>query len=162
MKSVDTSSLSVFGITIILYAIVLYYLSGIPRKHVKVIKSKNFSTATKIQMLFNIAIRTPSIHAIVYITVILFFLTWISLLLIVSIWFQGLSKESYMAFATAVSTPILGFCGQVQYIRNETPGRIWDESIQEPIARLIGVCTMVLGYGGAATSLIYGLMHLSR
>ena len=162
MKNIDISFLTVFGITLILYLIVFYYLGAISRKHKKVINSQKFSPTTKIQMLFNIAIRTPSIHTIVYVLFGLFVLTWMSLLLIVSIWFQGLSKESYMAFATAISTPILGFCGQVQYIRNETPGRIWDTSIQTPVARLIGGSTMLLGYGGAIASLIYGLVLCAK
>jgi hypothetical protein len=158
MKNIDISSLFIFGITFILYTVVFYYVSSIPRKHAKVINSNKFSLTTKTQMLFNIAIRTPSIHTIVYVLLGLFILTWMSLLLIVSIWFQGLSKETYMAFATAFSTPILGFCGQVQYIRNESPGRILDESIREPLARLIGGSTMLLGYGGTIVSLVYGLI----
>ena len=162
MKNIDVPSLSIFGITFILYTVVFYYVSGILRKHAKVINSKKISRSTKIQMLFNIAIRTPSIHTFVYVLLSLFALTWMSLLLIVSIWYQGLSKESYMAFATAISTPILGFCGQVQYIRNETPGRIWGVSIQTPVARLIGGSTMLLGYGGAIASLIYGLILCAK
>ena len=156
--SIDIPSLVLFAITIILYGTVFYYIITIPGKHMKVIHSNKFSVKTKFQMLFSIAVRTPSIHTIVYILFSLFALTWVSLLLAGSRVHQELSGETYIAFVTAISTPILGFCGQVQYIRNETPGKIWDVSIQGPFATLVGGTTMLLGYGGSIVSLIYALV----
>ena len=160
--NIDIPSLILFAITIILYGIVFYYIITISRKHMKAIRSNKFSVKTKFRMLFSIAVRTPSIHTIVYILFSLFALTWVSLLLAGSIVHQELSGETYMAFVTAISTPILGFCGQVQYIRDETPGSIWDVSIQGPFAKLIGGTSMLLGYGGSIVSLIYGLLLLAK
>jgi hypothetical protein len=162
MNGFDTPSLVLFGITTILYGVVIYYLITILRRHMKVINSANFSVRTKAQMLLSIAIRTPPIHAIIYTLFSLFCLTWVSLLLAGSRWSQGFSGEPYMAFVTAISAPILGFCGQVQYIRNETPGSMWGISLQDPFAKLIGGCTMILGYGGAIISIIYGLILVTK
>ena len=109
-------------------------------------------------MLFNIAIRTPYIHTIVFFLLLLFFLTWLSLLLLGSMLEIKISREVYSAFATAVSAPIFGFCGQVQYLRNETPGKTWNMVLKEPVARLTGGITMFIGYGGSIISLAYGLL----
>jgi hypothetical protein len=162
MKNIDIPSMILFGITIVIYGLVVYYIIATLQKHQKALASKKFSSRTKNRMLFSIVIRSRSIHEIVYTLFGLFFFTWLSLLRVGALIATNNSGESYLAFATAISTPILGFCGQVQYIRNETPGKYWGESIQEPFAKLIGGATMLLGYGGAIVSLVYGLFIWPR
>ena len=154
---IELPTIIIFAIAVLLFGVVLFYIGTSIRKHQKILKTEKFSSKTKLRMLFSLLIGSRPIHEIVYTLFFLFFFTWLSLLQIAALTFnESKNGELITALVTAIATPILGFCGQVQFIRNETPGAMWT-SIQDPFAKLIGGGMMALGYGGSIILLIYCL-----
>jgi hypothetical protein len=146
-----------FGLTVLLYGVVFYYLWRVVREHQDIWHSTRFPKKKKLRMILNLLIRSSDIHMTVLVLTVLFASNLISLLLLGTMIFDEKIPEYYLAFTATLSSPILALCGLVQYVREETPGNM-GSIIRGPWAIFMGGALMAIGYGISVISFIYGIV----
>jgi hypothetical protein len=144
-------------LTALFYDIAAVYTGRVVNSHGHVIHSQKFPRQQKVRMIFNLLVRSSDIHNTVLFLLFFFLLNFSSLLAMGKIFFENENPEYYQAFSMALSAPILGWSGFVQYWRGEAPAK-HRLVIRGWWAKIAGIFMMVVGFGVAIFSFIHGMV----
>ena len=152
-----TPTIVILVLSALFYGIIAVYIWRVVNSYSHVIHSQKFTRQQKVRMIFNLLVRSSDIHNTILFLVIFFLLNFSALLTMGKIFFEDEAPEYYQAFSMAVSAPILGWSGFIQYWREETPAK-HRLVIRGWLAKISGIVMMVVGFGIAIFSFIYGMV----
>jgi len=152
-----TPTIIILVLTALFYGITAVYIWRVLNSYSHVIHSQKFTRRQKVRMIFNLLVRSSDIHNTILFLVFFFLLNFSALLAMGKIFFENGTSEYYQAFSMALSAPILGWSGFIQYWREETPAK-HGLVIRGWLAKTSGIFMIVVGVGIAIFSFIYGMV----
>ncbi len=143
--------------TVFLYGLVINYIWNVIRKHQKVIHSEKFSSKKKLSMLYNLIIRSGDIRIMSFILILISLVSIVSFGILGSVIYNDEIPEFFLTLSVSVSSFFIGLNGYIQYFREEAPSKNY-EIEKGPFAKFGGAVLLIIFWGTAIISLIYGFI----